>query len=331
MKRILLAISWLLVFSLGVWAQSPRYVPTDRLRAPNQINELPRYGGLRKTPEQVATDQRFIAQVLQQYGTAQAAAQAHVNFGWHYLTTGHAPTAIKRFNQAWLLDSTAADVYYGFSAYLHQQNRPAEAAQYEALAQRHDTHNKGLVRYYASTAHGQAARRDYAAAIATNEKVLALTPNDAAVHSQTGYWYMQQQDTARAVQFLTRATELNPQDSVAYLNRGWVRYGQKQYAAAVADYTRAITINPHYVSAYANRALAYTDAGNHPAALANWQTCLQLVPPRDKSQFYRLIGMTKLKANDKTGACDALHQALQWGDEPAVEKQLRQLIKKNCR
>ena len=70
------------------------------LRAPDRINERPRYGRLAKTAAQLEADEQFIAQALRTYGTAQAAMQAHVNFGWHYLATNHAPTAIKRFNQA---------------------------------------------------------------------------------------------------------------------------------------------------------------------------------------------------------------------------------------
>ncbi len=248
----------------------------------------------------LATDERFVAEALRKYSSPQAAMQAHVNFGWHYLATGHTPTAIKRFNQAWLLDSTAADVYYGFSAYLRQLNRPTEAAQYEQMAQRRDKNNVARVQYLASLAYGQSLRRDYASAIATNEQILALDPNNAFSYSRIGFWLMQQ-DTARA-----------------------------NYAAAVADFTAAIHINPHFISAYANRALAYHDNGNYPAAIADWQSCLTLVPGRDKGQFYRLIGMAKLRTNDKPGACEALAEALRWGDAPATEKEMRRLVKTNC-
>ncbi|UOQ71007.1 tetratricopeptide repeat protein [Hymenobacter cellulosilyticus] len=280
---------------------TPRYAQSDALRAPNGINERPRYGGMTKTAAQREADARFVAEARQQYGSAQAAMQAHVNFGWHYLATGHAPTAIKRFNQAWLLDSTAADVYFGFSAYLRQTNQLVEAAQFEQLAGRHDSGNAARLRYYASLGYGQSLRRDYVGAIAANEQILALDPTNASALGRIGYFAMQQQDTARAGQYLSRAVALNPQDSVAYLNRGWVRYGQKRYPAAVADFTRALSINPRYVSAYANRALAYSEAGNYPAAIADWQTCLSLVSSRDRTQFYFLIGQAKTKINDPAG------------------------------
>jgi tetratricopeptide (TPR) repeat protein len=321
---------------LMVWAPrlvsaQDRYGQTDAPRAPGLINELPRYGGLRKTPEQLAADERFLAEALKKYGSPQAAMQAHVNFGWHYLTTGHAPTAIKRFNQAWLLDSTAADVYYGFSGYLRQQGQSQQADHFMQLGQRHDIDRKGILRYYGSLAIGKEAKRDYAGAIALYTQIVQHDENNLFANTKLGYWYMQRQDTSRASHYLGRAIALNPQDSVSYLNRGWLRYGQKHYAGDVADFTAAIRINPHYISAYANRALAYHDSGNYPAAIADWQSCLQLVPVRDKGQFYRLIGTAKLRNNDKTGACEALAEALRWGDEPTGEKEVRRLIKSTCR
>jgi tetratricopeptide (TPR) repeat protein len=310
---------------------TPKYLQSDALRAKDRINERPRYGGLTKTAAQLEADAQFLAQSLRQYGTAHAAMQAHVNFGWHYLATDHAPTAIKRFNQAWLLDSTAADVYYGFSAYLQQQGQPEEAERFMQIGKRLDTGNAALLKYYASQAYHQSLRRDYAGAIATNEQLLALAPDNAFAHGRTGYWCLLQQDTARAGQYLSRAVQLNPQDSVSYLNRGWLRYGQKQYPQAVADFTQAIRINAHYLSAYANRAVAHTDAGNHAAAIADLLQCLKLVPSRDKGPFYYLLAQAHLKTNDSHGACEALRQALEWSYTPAAEKDIKRLMKSACR
>lgn len=334
--RARVLLSFLLLMQLASKAQSttnsnPRYLESDALRAKDRINEQPRYGGFTKTAAYLEADEQFIAQVLRTYGTARAAMQAHVRFGWHYLATNHAPTAIKRFNQAWLLDSTAADVYFGFSAYLQQQGQTEEAERFMQLGKRHDKGNEALLKYYASQAYVQSLRRDYTGAIATNEKVLALAPTNAFAHGRTGYWYMLQKDTARAGQYLSRAVQLNPQDSVSYLNLGWLRYGQKQYPEAVANFTQAIRINAHYVSAYANRALANTDAGNHAAAITDLQQCLELVPPSDKGQFYYLLAQAQLKTNDSSGACETLRQALRWAEALAMEKDIKRLMKSTCR
>ncbi|RSK39590.1 tetratricopeptide repeat protein [Hymenobacter perfusus] len=322
---------WILFFlspSL-TWAQAPP-TPQQLAQARGTSNEVPMFGGQPKTPEQRAADQQFIATALQQHGTAQAAAHVYTNFGWGYLQQGSPVVAIKRFNQAWLLDSTLADVYYGFSAW-QQPTNPTEAERLRRLGQRHDANNQALIRYYSSLAYGQSLRRDYAGALATNAQILALDAHHAFANGRAGFWYMQQQDTARATDYLTRAIQLNPRDSVAFLNRGWVRYGQKRYTAAIADFTAAARISPRYITAYANRALANTEAGNYAAAVADNEQCLQLVPPRDKGQFYRTIGMLKLWLHDTAGACTAFSQALNWGDTPAAEREIRKLQKENCR
>ncbi|AII53782.1 hypothetical protein N008_17595 [Hymenobacter sp. APR13] len=310
-------------------AQTGRYAQTDALRADNRINELPRYGGLRKTPEQLAADEQFVAVSLAKYGSPQAAMQAHVNFGWHYLATGHAPTAIKRFNQAWLLDSTAADVYYGFSAYLRQQGQLEQAEHYVELGQRHDIDHKGIVRYYGSLAMGKEAKRDYGGAIALYHQIVQQDADNAFANKKLGYWYMEQ-DTARANVYLSRAVVLDPHDSVSYLNRGWLRYKQKHYDMAVDDYSQAVQINPHYLAAYSNRALAHLAAKDSAAANADWQRGLQLVAPREKGSYYMFMAQSKQEAGDRPGACAAWHEALRWGLEPDQIRQARRSMKAVC-
>lgn len=324
-------LRWILFLFLPglTWAQAPP-TPQQLAQARGTSNEVPMFGGQPKTPEQLAADRQFITTALQQHGTARAAAHAYTNLGWNYLQNGSPVVAVKRFNQAWLLDSTLADVYYGFSAW-QQPINTAEAERWRRLGQRHDTGNQALIRYYSSLAYGQSSRRDYAGALATNAQILALDANHAFANGRAGFWYMQQQDTARAADYLTRAIRLNPRDSVSYLNRGWVRYGQKRYAAAIADFTAAARISPRYINAYANRALANTEAGNYAAAVADNEQCLLLVQPRDKGQFYRAIGLLKLRLQDTAGACAAFSQALNWGDAPAAEREIRKLQKENCR
>ncbi|MBU2512161.1 hypothetical protein KJ966_12545 [bacterium] len=69
------------------------------------INELPMYGGVEKTPEQKKLDDEFIKTVTQQNGTREKASENVANLGWKYLRKGDQKTAMKRFNQAWLLNS----------------------------------------------------------------------------------------------------------------------------------------------------------------------------------------------------------------------------------
>ena len=78
------------------------------------LNELPMYGGVQKTPEQEAADETFIQAAIKEYGTREKASDVVVQIGWSYLYKNDLRTAIKKFNQAWLLNSDNAQAYWGF-------------------------------------------------------------------------------------------------------------------------------------------------------------------------------------------------------------------------
>jgi hypothetical protein len=86
------------------------------------INTLPRYGSVPKTPALRKLDQQFVNSSLRQYhNDRRAASEGCVSQGWSHLYDSDLTTSMKRFNQAWLLDSTNCNVYYGFSACLSER------------------------------------------------------------------------------------------------------------------------------------------------------------------------------------------------------------------
>lgn len=91
------------------------------------INEIPMYGNLPKSQELIGYDQKFIYDVVKQFGSRDSACKVHIHLGNYYLGLGDPNIAIKRFNQAWLLDSTNADVYWGFAYSLEKKDRYKEA------------------------------------------------------------------------------------------------------------------------------------------------------------------------------------------------------------
>ena len=68
-------------------------------------NLVPKYGNVPKSDDEKVADSRFIEDMDKQFdGDRPKAAQAVAQRGWEIFRTGDADTAIKRFNQAWLLD-----------------------------------------------------------------------------------------------------------------------------------------------------------------------------------------------------------------------------------
>jgi len=86
-----------------------------------RIDQVPMYGGIDRSadPRLAAGDRQFIDQVVSQYGDHRAASKAFVNQGFAYYYEENLDFAMRRFNQAWLLDDEYPEVYYGFGTVLY--------------------------------------------------------------------------------------------------------------------------------------------------------------------------------------------------------------------
>lgn len=103
------------------------------LRAEGQIpiDQVPMYGGMDRSaiPELKAGDEKLIADTTSQFGTRQKASAAFVNNGFAYYHRDDLANAMRRFNQAWLLDPSNPEVFAGFGSVLHDQGKNCEAMQ----------------------------------------------------------------------------------------------------------------------------------------------------------------------------------------------------------
>ena len=88
------------------------------------------YGGMDRSsiPEVKAADDKFINDVSNKYGSRKKAAQIWVDQGFKLYKENNLGMALRRFNQAWLLDPNYPDVYWGFSSVLLDRQKYCEAA-----------------------------------------------------------------------------------------------------------------------------------------------------------------------------------------------------------
>jgi hypothetical protein len=108
--------------------RSGREVSSARLQS---SNVLPKYGLQPKNEAQQAADRDFIAAVDEQYkGNRKGASKDIAERGWQFLRQGKAEDAMRRFNQAWLLDGSNGFAVWGMAVI--QGNRPGGRP--EALA-----------------------------------------------------------------------------------------------------------------------------------------------------------------------------------------------------
>jgi len=80
-----------------------------------EVNEIPFYGG-HLTPEEQKANERFLEEIDRLGKPRSESAKHAVMRGWQYLNARQPLMAIKRFNQAWLLDPNNANVYWGLGA-----------------------------------------------------------------------------------------------------------------------------------------------------------------------------------------------------------------------
>lgn len=79
-------------------------------------NLMPKYGSMPKTEMQKAADAKFLASIDEFYkGDRRKAAEATASRGWEFLRQDNKPDAMRRFNQAWLIDNTNSYALWGMA------------------------------------------------------------------------------------------------------------------------------------------------------------------------------------------------------------------------
>lgn len=120
MLRLLVAV--LVLLSGAAAAQAP-YPP----------NEQPMYGGQPKTEAMRAADEAFIRNVEATMSRPEGASRSSAA-GFQAFFRGDMKEAMRRFNQAWLLNPQHANAYHGFALVLLE--RDGDAAGGEAMFKR---------------------------------------------------------------------------------------------------------------------------------------------------------------------------------------------------
>jgi tetratricopeptide (TPR) repeat protein len=100
------------------------------------VDEVPMYGGVdrRSIPELKKTDDDFIERTSSNFGGREQAAKRWVEQGFAFYNRNDLSLAMRRFNQAWLLDPKNPEVYWGFGAVLHDRGQAFGAYEMEKRA-----------------------------------------------------------------------------------------------------------------------------------------------------------------------------------------------------
>lgn len=182
---------------------------------PKGIDLLPMYGYAKKCNAQLESDKIFIEDCDRKFESRKTACEHHIERGWQFLNTGDLNTAMKRFNQAWLLDSiNNAEVYEGFGCILAQKSQYRDAIKLFDRSLMIDSLNPRVWRYSGMS---KISLLDYDPkqeylddAVYCMKKSVEIDPSDSeSYHCLTiAYSMYYQQDSAR--KYLKITDELNP-------------------------------------------------------------------------------------------------------------------------
>lgn len=86
-------------------------------------SQLPMYGGMDRQADPVlkGADEALIEGTTKEFGSRELASQRFVDQGFRFYFQDDLSTAMRRFNQGWLLNQDNPDVYYGFMAVLNDR------------------------------------------------------------------------------------------------------------------------------------------------------------------------------------------------------------------
>lgn len=112
MKNLITLI--ITLFSFALFGQQLT-IEEWNIEAKTNKRLLPRYGNKTKTEQEKIADQEFIKTILTTDTTLEKGSNHMIDLGFQYLYRD-IKTAMYRFNQAYLLDSTNSDIYWGFGA-----------------------------------------------------------------------------------------------------------------------------------------------------------------------------------------------------------------------
>jgi len=113
-KKNILSL-FLILTTMFVFGQQMTLNEWNRLEKKFQ-NLVPKYGDTPKDKDLQEADEKLLKKALEIDATHQKASAHFIRLGWNYFSKGDLKTAMCRFNQAFLADTSNTDIYWGYGA-----------------------------------------------------------------------------------------------------------------------------------------------------------------------------------------------------------------------
>ena len=181
---------------------------------PEGINLLPMYGDVKKCEQQIKLDNDFIVESEKQFKNRKKAAEFYVSNAWEYFYKNDNDNALKRFNQAWLLDNKNSEVYWGFGNIMGKKNDFEKSVKYLQKSIQMEPNNSKVYESI-STSYGQIffKTKDVKYLNLTIEnlkKSIEIDPQNGRAYGQlaNAYSYFTQKDSL--IKYIKKTDEIDP-------------------------------------------------------------------------------------------------------------------------
>lgn len=175
--------------------------------------EVPLWEGITKSRTMLAADEEFVATVKKETGgDLQAGAHHAVRRGWEAFERKDYEVAIRRFNQAWLLEDGNPDIYWGFALTTYLRGDGLRVAE-RWFGEAEQRMARGLALAALFSDHGRVLDESGEPARAKTyfEKALAINPDHLEAHVGMARVLMQSGDRAGADKHLKEIERLKTQ------------------------------------------------------------------------------------------------------------------------
>ena len=276
-------------------------------------NLMPMYGKIQKSKEQISIDKEFVNAELKEYGNTYLAAKNSARDGWYYFFHKKMDTAMFRFNQCWLIDSTFPGSYFGFAAIKEYQGLQNEAEKYYQMAYAADKSDTLSKHYLNTIAQIKEDQKDTIGLIKAYQRQFNKFHDDWIATGKLGFFYSAIKKPDSALKYYNITVALNPEYVQTYLNRGWFFFQNKENDKALHDFSTALEKNNTSISAYVNRALVYMQEKQYTSAINDIKTCITLDPRYP--DFHRYLAECYFQLNQNDKGCEELHTGIQKGGQ----------------
>ncbi|MCB0804128.1 MAG: tetratricopeptide repeat protein [Flavobacteriales bacterium] len=336
-----------LFLHISLFGQTQNKTELELIKKTGKHNLIPMYGEpyIEKNKEYIEVDNEFLKKIDKDFELRSTAANQFVLLGLDYFYQGDLQTSMKRFNQAWLLDTSNAGVFFGYwlvqsvldspsimSAYLGfpsiEITSEFNAEKYYELGKKLDKNNEAenLTLDYACSSFSRFGQFEKGLQCCLTR--LKMDETDTLTLQNLANTYMRMKEWNKALEIQKQSLSYRKNIAFVYHDIAWIFQEMNNLDSAEEYYLKAIKLSDiTYFKPRVSYCFLMEKKNKCIHAIPVIDSCIEALPT--EGFFHYTRGKLLLCSNQKKEAIIALKSAKKLGNEEA--KSLLKEIKKNKR